>query len=71
MCIQRRCVLEDPMQEAIPILEKVLLYDMKKNKELGCRYELNPEYDSMRYLLKDFMNIILASSIDDSISIIL
>jgi len=69
MCIQRRCVLEDPMQEVIPILRKVLLYDIEKNKKLGYHYELNPEYNSMRYLLKDFMSIILSSTVDNFISI--
>ena len=71
MCIQRRCVLESPMQEVIPILKKVLLYDMEKNKKLGYKYELNPEYNSMCYLLKDFKDIIIASTFDDSISIVL
>lgn len=71
MCIQRRCVLESPLQEIIPILNKVLLYDLEKNKELGYRYELSPKYNSLRYLLKDFKDIILASTLDSSISITL
>jgi len=57
------------MQEVIPILHKILLYDLEKNKELGYKYELNPEYNDMRYLLKDFMSTIIASTLDNSISI--
>ena len=69
MCIRRRCVLESPQQEVIPILAKILLFDLEKNKELGYKYELNPEYNSMRYLLKDFKDIILHSTLDSTITI--
>jgi len=67
MCVKRA----NPQQNIIPIFRKILLYDLEKNKELGYRYELNPEYNDMRYLLKDFMDIIVASTMDNSMSIII